>query len=707
MRNITIESDPHPYPWVLAGIVEGFKNAGVHIPKEIDQAKDEYLIKINVRRYMRDEFPAVRARIVNYLQSLPLPEGIPSHYYKSGSLKYLQDAPPWMRVKSDYFLEDKILGVGLKSYPLIIDWDGNGKKDMLVGDHDGVIYLFRNIGKPGQPEFGRGERVKCPLTGSDFMVCANPKMTLAHFCNDEREYMVFGNYHGVLPIFQNRCKDGGYEFAMPEADFIKTKDGVIDLGNYVYPEVFDWDNDGFPDLLVGTIEGTIYLIRNTGNTEGPIFEDPVPIEGTETLMYPHPTMVDWDGDGLVDMLLGHREGTVLFYKNVGEPGKPKFESRGQVLKENGAPVEVYMLSHQCPVSWRDDGKYDLLVGNDSGQVVWFKNRGSRQNPVFSEGEMLKDGGGELICGVHPVIAMTDWNNNGFSDILVGHQEETLRLFRNNNGSFDDFEELTNIKCSRENHIVDARTEKFWNDEGLYFSREYLGNLSPAMVDWDGGGKNDLLLGNYTGLVYHYRNIGDAKAPVFDKGRPLMFGDQPLRVAGFSTPIAVDWNNDGKMDIVCGDLTGHVHLFLNSGEGRGPLFEKRMMVEVGGEPIQLGPRSIVEVADLNGDGRKDLLIGNRFGMVYALINIGADDRPVFDKVYIPVDETPQLWEKLYGGMRHSPAKGVYLDERPILKVPHPLSLVETSCPRVFDWDGDGENEWVMSQRYGRIFIFKKC
>lgn len=75
-------------------------------------------------------------------------------------------------------------------------------------------------------------------------------------------------------------------------------------------------------------------------------------------------------------------------------------------------------------------------------------------------------------------------------------------------------------------------------------------------------------------------------------------------------------------------------------------------------------------------------------------------------FIPSDESPELWHDLYGGMRHSPGHEVYLQERLILEVPHPLSVVETACPRVLDIDGDGEDELVISQRYGRIFVFKK-
>jgi len=614
VKYVKIEKEMRHFPWGFAAIVEEFRNAGIEIPDDIQRAKDEFLIKINIKRYVRDEYPARRDQVVKFLESVAVPDHLPDRFTKAGSLRFMTEPSDAMRVSIDRYLEDNILGVGLKSYPYVVDWDGVGGKDLLVGDHDGILYLFRNVGKAGQPMFGRGERVKCAVTGADFMAHANPKITIARFCSDGKEFMVLGNYGGTMPIFENRKKSAGYEFTLPEVDHIRSKEGIIDLGNYVYPEAFDWNNDGFPDLIVGTIEGTIYLILNTGNTKSPVFEDPVPIEGIETLMYPHPTMVDWDGDGLTDMLLGHREGTVLFYKNVGEPGKPEFESRGPVLKENGEPVEVYMLSHQCPVSWNDDGIYDLLVGNDSGQVIWFKNIGIPNNPVFSEGEILKDEGGELICGVHPVITFTDWDSDGNLDILVGHQEETLRLFINENGIFDQFQELTDIKYTRKNNENDDEIGRLWKDEGLYFSREYLGNLAPVMVDWDNSGLSDLVMGNYTGLLFHYRNIGEKGNPRFEQGRLLKIEGKPIRVAGFSTPIAVDWNNDGKIDIVCGDLLGRVHLFLNSSDGRGPLFERHAIVEINGEPAQFGPRSIVEVADIDGDGGNEWVISQRYGRI---------------------------------------------------------------------------------------------
>ena len=708
MNRITI--DPGIHIWLLAGTVEELRNHGVAVPSRVDEIMQRSLPMVNVPRFLNGEFRGLRTEAVGLLEALEVPDELAGVHYDKLVHEGLDDVSSSLRVKTTHFLEDRILGVGLKSYPFVVDWNRNGKKDLMVGDHDGFIYLYENIGTDDAPVLGDAKRLQCDDRNIDFKSFANPKISIAKFCGDDREFMVLGNYGGKIPIYPNRGGAGPYRFSLKDMFWARTEAGPIDLGNYVYPQTFDWNGNGLHDLVVGTIEGPIYLFLNTGNRQEPVFDDKVPIEGIETLMYPHPTFADMNGNGLPDLLLGHREGTVLLYENVGAPGQPEFESRGPLSKEDGKPVEVFLLSHQCATDWNNDGRIDLLVGNDSGQVVLFRNVGTPARPVYDDGEMLKDNGGELISGVHPITSYVDWDGDGDLDLVVGHQEQVIRLFRNSGSRteprFDGFEELNEIVCDRKTLAArDPATAPYWDNEALLFNTEYLGNLAPSFVDWDGSGRPDLLLGNYAGLVYRFKRAagrGDAR---FEPGEPLFCGGAPMRVAGFSTPIAVDWNNNGRLDIVCGDFLGRIHVYLNSGQGRDPVFDKHFMIRIDGQPVRIAARSIVEVADVDGDGRKDILVGHRWGGVFALLNKGTDAVPVFEKVERPVDESTEVWEQLYGSTRYGPGQEEAREVFPGLKNPHPLHTLETSCPRVLDWDGDGEAEWLVSQRYGRVFVVR--
>src|SRR5581483_10920953 len=71
------------------------------------------------------------------------------------------------------------------------------------------------------------------------------------------------------------------------------------------------------------------------------------------------------------------------------------------------------------------------------------------------------------------------------------------------------------------------------------------------VDWDGDGLIDLLVGDIRGNVYLIPNEGKPKAYAFGKPRQLQAGGKPLRVEGDAGPFAVDWDGDGKIDLLVG------------------------------------------------------------------------------------------------------------------------------------------------------------
>ncbi len=714
MKHITIsasEQELHGGIWPLAGVVEELRNAGVPLPLRLEELITEALLQINIPRYVKTVFPERRQEIIRLLEALPVPDRLPGEYL--GPEEALV-SPPSGRlgifVAQDY-LHDRLLGVGLKAYPYVVDWDGDGKKDLLVGDHDGFLYYYHNEGTDAYPRFGRAERVRAVDTGDPLVLQFNPKIGLGDFRGQGVRDLVLGNYGGQIAYLPNRRRDGGFAFALADVQYLRTATGPIDVGNYAYPEVVDWNDDGLADLLVGQVEGKVYLFLNTGRVDSLLFEEGIELQGLDRVMYPYPVAVDWNNDGTKDLLLGHRDGTVLVYINVGGNRSPRFQRAGEARLVDGSPVHVGFLSHPCVVDWDNDGKKDLLVGNDPGQVILFRNVGSDDAPIFAPGELLADGGGELICGVHPVIAAVDWQGAGKPDLLVGHQEERLRLFRNvgtrQQPDFNRFELLPDIVMTPE-ALADAETAPFWDLAGLRFDTEYLGNLAPCPVDWHNSGRLDLLVGHYSGLIYYFENLGSRQEPRFAPGVPLRVGNRVLRVAGFSTPVVVDWNNDGRKDLLCGDLLGRIHLFLNVGSDQAPRFERDQLLTVNGRPVRLGPRSIVEVADIDGDGRKDVLVGNRFGGVYALLNEGSDAQPVFRRIE-QLQDASDLWRQLYNGLQHPPVAD-YLrrvwEAFPDAAHPKPMSVVETSCPRAVDWDGDGHQELLISQRYGRVFVFRQ-
>jgi len=695
--------------WLLAGAAEELRNRGAVLPPELDCLLSHALKRINFPDYMNGDFARRDGpRIREILESLDVPGGPPG-VYREPAASCFSRTPRLAPFCAEGFFEDTILGVGLKSYPFVLDFDGDGRKDLLVGDHDGFIYVYLNQGSDACPSFGRGERLRAIDTGAPMVVRPNPKMSFGDLTGSGSLDLVLGNYGGEIPFAPNRASAGRFEFAIEDVRPLRTRRGPIEVGNYAYPELAARRQGGPLDLIVGSIDGRLRLYRNLGAGGGPLFDEGEDIAGIQKLMYPYPVATDWNGDGRLDLTLGHREGTILIYINTGTAEAPRFEYHGLAMREDGEPVRAGMLSHHFVCDWNNDGRKDLVVGGDSGQITVFLNVGSDTEPVFDEGHVLSDGGGELILGVHPVFAMADLYGAGRRDLLAGYSEEGLRVFRNTGTAerpaFGGVSPLPDVDMRR--HLLaagDPEAGAFWDLSGLDFNREYLGNCAPCAVDWRNTGKLDLLVGHYTGLVYLFENIGAPGAPRFGKGHPLRLGSRLLRVAGFSAPVVCDWNNDGRKDLIVGDMLGRVHVFLNTGSDAAPAFDEDTLVQAGGEPVALGPRSIVDVADLDGDGRKDLIVGNRRGGVYALMNTGSDAAPVFDAIE-RLRHEGALWRRLYDGFQHSVAefRRTY-DAFPDEGKPAPMSVLETSCPRAVDLAGNGQKRLLVSHRYGRVFLY---
>ena len=207
------------------------------------------------------------------------------------------------------------------AYPHVVDWNNDGKKDLISGDTKGQVWFFLNTGTDQAPELAEGVRVQAD---------------------------------GV-PIIAARYA--------ARTDVPRTSKLI---GKYSKLHYGDWDGDGLKDLLIGqdgTAGSEVAFYRNMGTKSEPKFGEPelLNLPGPK-MSRPSPYIVDWDGDGKKDLLFGTERPEVYFFRNAGTNDKPQLEA-GQKLALTGGDFEKGYRCRIDVADWNEDGKLDILVGN--------------------------------------------------------------------------------------------------------------------------------------------------------------------------------------------------------------------------------------------------------------------------------------------------------------------------------------------------------
>ncbi len=589
-----------------------------------------------------------------------------------------------------------VIDVGEQSAPALVDIDSDGDFDLFIGSEEGRIWHFKNEGNNLIPVF------KLITSKYEGVEVGRGSIPLFADVNLKRKFdLLVGTVEGKVWLFFNEGtrKKANFQSRPP------TKILEFGLETHASPGLFDWDDDGDLDLLVGQKNGTLSLYLNEGTIFAPkwVFSEQnfqlIDIGGEST-----PFFVDIDGDNDDDMVIGSANPTVFLYEN---------RMRGKVRSLWNLSTNLFSFHKLVVTGDRaslaagdldNDKDLDLIVGEAGGNLNYYENVGTQKDPdwVLKTEELI------YITGVeNSAPTLGDIDGDGDLDLLVGEKQGQVALILNQGT---------------------PESPSWILKDQAYFRIDVGSNSVPRLVDIDSDGDLDLLVGNFAGRVIYYLNKGTKTDPVFAV-ESTRFGS--AKVSRNAVPAFFDWSQDKIADMILGTEEGKLQLMVSPGKQA----EANSIWEINEKAyftFDVYSRSHPFVRDFNGDGNSDLLIGNNSGDFLLFINEGTkgiDKEPqivvdnsidqkegslvveeVDGPVEIEIEEADEEEDELLEDLILIEDQGPSLVKIDPKYVRASVSLVlndtiSKSTPTLGDLDQDGDLDLLIGSKSGAVYYYE--
>ena len=623
---------------------------------------------------------------------------------------------------------------GLNCTMTVVDWDGDGGRDILLIPNPNLlgrgIYLFKE-----DQSLTRKIPIYLPPVNLTHLKItgASPALTRS---DNELDLLIYGyptwrkereKHRGELKLYRANLQNGKPVFNdEPEIircngkslkdicggwlslDLVKNpKTGLIDLIAYVmkgsayrlngrspwdsnwpmayngpglYPGDLGRGYDASGKWRGGNTDYSIFRLRNVGTPKKPAFSNLELLR--KVSIFPRggcATLMDMDRDGERDLLMFERIHHLVYVKGKGG------SFTGEPVELDCSPLKGYLVKCMVPFDIDNDGEEELLLSGSAAVVWWIDYHDGK----WHEMEPLRYHGGAWLCvETLAVPCFADMDSDGDLDIVAGDSAGFLWLFENASGKKHSYVYLSGKRLKAEGKTILHKGGATGSIQGP--GEAGWGYLNPLTVDWDGDGDIDIITNDIKSDYLWYRNDGAKKNLKLAAPTPLMLDGKAFHGAWRSRPAL--WDAD---TLVVLNWQGLLQFFDRDEKNPAVLRSGDLLQYKNGDAIigcghnGLWGRNVFFAADWDGDGRQDLIGGihhsqgpiihpglPRRATAFWFRNVGTSENPVFNR--------PEL-------IRTQDGKYINLD-------------VHKCAVWVEDFDGDKRPDLAAGAEDGRVYVW---
>lgn len=366
-------------------------------------------------------------------------------------------------ISQDTAFPNGTLPVDIYNFPASFneDLDNDGVKDLVFSPNNGngtenynSVWFYKNYGTNLDPIFNHIQ--KDWLQDEMIEVGRNAYPVLFDYNKDGLLDLFIGNFGYFGTSFNNNylSKISLYENTgtTTEPHFTFVTDDFANISSLGFPQGIiptfgDIDGDGDIDMIIGDYFGKLHVFTNSSNSltsmNLSLTTTNLTDDNGNTIDVGYaakPILYDIDKDGKLDLIIGEENGNLNYYQNVGTSSFPNFRLQSETF--GGIDVSEWWttVGNSTPFLFENDvNETQLMVGSQNGNIIHFTNINGNLGGNFTQWDTLAR---NVHAGTNASPTFGDLNNDGIIDLIVGNERGGVSIFF---GTLDTSSDIKNIE----------------------------------------------------------------------------------------------------------------------------------------------------------------------------------------------------------------------------------------------------------------------